>query len=62
MTRPLRFLLIPLGGALLITPFIYDANAMQAIAGIACGLALISLSLRRGAIRERYGEWQKVIV
>ena len=62
MARPLRFLLIPLGGALLITPFIYDANAMQAIAGIACGLALIALSLRRGAIRERYGEWQKVIV
>ncbi len=62
MARPLRFLLIPLGGALLITPLIYGADAIQAIAGIACGLALIALSLRRGAIRERYGEWQKMIV
>ena len=62
MARPLRFLLIPLGAALLITPFVYDANTAQTIAGIASGLALIALSLRRGVIRERYGEWQKMIV
>jgi len=62
MARPLRFLLIPLGAALLVTPFVYDADVGQAIAGIACGLALIALSLRRGAIRERYGEWQSMIV
>ncbi len=53
VARPLRFLLIPLGGALLITPFIYEADAIQATAGIACGLALIALSLRRGVICER---------
>ena len=62
MARPLRFLLIPLGAALLITPFVYDANTAQTIAGIASGLALIALSLRRGVIRGRYGEWQKMIV
>ncbi len=62
MARPLRFLLIPLGGALLITPLVYEANAIQTIAGIACGLALVALSLRRGAIGERYGEWQRMIV
>ena len=48
--------------ALLITPVVYDANTVQTIAGIASGLALIALSLRRGVIREGYGEWQKMIV
>jgi nucleoside-diphosphate-sugar epimerase len=62
LARALRFLLIPLGAALLITPFIYNADAVQTIAGMACGVALIGLSLRRGPIRERYAGWQKLIV
>ena len=62
VARALRFLLIPLGAALLITPFVYDADAVQIIASLACGVALIGLSLRRGAIRERYAGWQKLIV
>ena len=48
--------------ALLITPVVYDANTAQTIAVIESGLALIALSLRRGVIRKRYGEWQKMIV
>jgi hypothetical protein len=62
LARPLRFLLIPLGAALLVTPFVYDSNAAQIIASFACGIGLIGLSLRRGAIRERYAGWQKLIV
>ena len=62
LARALRFLLIPLGVALLITPFVYDADATQIIASLACGVALIGLSLRRGEIRERYADWQKLIV
>jgi nucleoside-diphosphate-sugar epimerase len=62
LARALRFLLIPLGAALLITPFVYDADAAQIIASLASGAALIALSLRRGAIRERYADWQKLIV
>jgi nucleoside-diphosphate-sugar epimerase len=62
LARALRFLLIPLGAALLITPFVFDADAAQIIASFACGVALIGLSLRRGAIRERYAGWQKLIV
>ena len=61
LSRALRFLLIPLGAALLITPFVYNADAVQIIASMACGVALIGLSLRRGAIRERYAGWQKLI-
>jgi hypothetical protein len=62
LARALRYLLIPLGAALLFTPFIFDAAAAQIIASLACGAALIGLSLRRGPIRERYAGWQKLIV
>jgi nucleoside-diphosphate-sugar epimerase len=62
VARALRYLLIPLGAALLVTPFVYEADTNQTIVGIACGLALIALSLRRGAIRQRYAGWQKLIV
>jgi len=62
VARPLRFLLVPLGAALLVTPFIFDADSGQTIAGIACGLAMIALSLRRGSIRQRYAGWQRLIV
>ena len=62
VARALRYLLIPLGAALLATQFIYEADSIQTITGIACGLALIGLSLRRGPIRQRYAGWQKLIV
>src|SRR3546814_15974970 len=47
VARALRFLLIPLGAALLVTPFIYDADSVATSASIACGLGLILLSIRR---------------
>jgi nucleoside-diphosphate-sugar epimerase len=62
VARPLRLLLIPLGTALLVTPFVYDASFAQTLAGILCGVLLVALSLRRGAIRETYAGWQKLIV
>ena len=61
VARSLRFLLVPLGAALLVTPFAYDAGSTQAIASVACGLGLIGLSIRRGPIRSRYGAWQTLI-
>lgn len=62
VARALRYLLIPLGVALLATPFVYGAGTVQTIAGILCGAALILLSLRRGAIAQTYANWQKLIV
>ena len=61
MARPLRFLLIPLGAALIGSSFICDTRA-ELFNSVVCGLALIALSLRRGAIHERYGTWQKMII
>lgn len=62
VARALRFLLIPLGAALLVTPFLYGASGTATIASLLCGLGLILLSLRRGRIGQRYGNWQRLIV
>ncbi len=62
VTRAARYLLAPLGGALLVTPFVYDADLIATIAGMACGLGLILLCARRGGIKHRYAGWQKLIV
>jgi nucleoside-diphosphate-sugar epimerase len=61
VARPLRFLLVPLGAALLVTPFLHDTSQAQIAAGLACGAALMLLSLRRGKIRATYGNWQRLI-
>lgn len=62
VARALRYCLIPLGGALAITPFLFDASGSHATASVAIGLLLIALSFRRGKIREHYGSWDRCIV
>ncbi|MGH8075777.1 MAG: vitamin K epoxide reductase family protein, partial [Lysobacter sp.] len=60
--RALRLINIVFGVALLITPFVFDASVLQMVAGIACGAALIALSLPRGAVQMHYGSWDRAIV
>ena len=62
LARPVRFLNVPLGAALLVTPFFYDATMMQTASSLVCGAALIALSFRRGPIHSRYGNWDRFIV
>jgi len=62
VARPLRYLLVPLGLALLVTPFVYQASTAQMVASLLCGTGLIVLSFRRGAVQARYGTWQRLIV
>ena len=62
VARPARYLNVLLGAALMLTPFIWSAGPWANGAGIALGAALIALSLRRGPIRERYGDWSRLIV
>ena len=62
VARPLRFLNIFLGMALLITPFVYGADLLAIVASMVCGLALIGLSFPRGPVNSNWGEWNKVIV
>ncbi|WP_305906476.1 vitamin K epoxide reductase family protein [Methylomarinum sp. Ch1-1] len=60
--RTLRFLVIPLGAALLVTPFIYGAGLVAIISSVICALLLICFSFPRGAIKNTYGLWDKAIV
>ena len=59
--RACRFLLIPLGAALLITPFVYGAGITAVITSLLCGALIIGLAIPRGHIHNNYGLWNKAI-
>ena len=60
--RAVRFLLIPLGLSLFVTPFIYDAGMLSIIGSLICGILLVALSIPKGKIYNSYGLWDKAIV
>jgi len=60
--RPVRFLNIFLGGALVICALVMDGTWLQRGADIAAGLALMAASVPRGPVRHRYGNWSRVVV
>ena len=62
VARPVRYLNILLGAALMAAPFMFAAGITATIASVALGLGLIALSMRRGPIRERYGNWDRLII
>ena len=60
--RAVRFLLIPLGMTLLITPFIYGVGTLAIASSLICGTLLIVFSLPKGKIYNAYGLWDRAIV
>jgi hypothetical protein len=62
VARMVRFLLIPIGLSLIVTPFLFDASSGHTVASAVIGAALVALSFRRGMVKERYGSWNKRIV
>lgn len=62
VARPVRFLNILLGVALAAVPFVFDADLMTATVSVIAAIALAALSIRRGPLRDRYGEWDRFIV
>lgn len=62
VARPLRYLNVSLGVALLAAPFLVEASSASTMNSLVCGAALVALSVRRGPIRERYGTWDRMIV
>ena len=62
VARPVRYLLVPLGVALFVTPFGYGADVVATIASMVAGFLLIVLSFRRGQVQGRYGSWNAWIV
>lgn len=62
VARPVRYLNVVLGLALLAIPFMYEGSTLAQVVSVSAGLLLAALSLRRGPIRERYGDWNRLIV
>jgi hypothetical protein len=62
VARALRHLLVPLGVALVVLAVWNNAPLASMLNSMVCGVALALLSLRRGAISQRYGGWQRFMV
>ena len=61
--RPVRFINVLLGVALMFAPFMFDGGTLVAdLAGVATGIVLIALSIPRGRIEQRYGGWSRFLV
>jgi len=59
--RLFRFVIIPLGAALLITLFVYEVTTAGLINSLICGVVLIALSLRCGPAYYSYGSWDRFV-
>lgn len=60
--RALRFLIVPFGAWLVAAPWLLaGASTAAALASVIAGIALIALSLPRGAVHSHYGAWDKLI-
>lgn len=61
VARPVRYINIVLGAALMAAPFMVEAEMVATIVSVVLGIAIIALSVRGGPIRERYGDWNRLI-
>jgi hypothetical protein len=63
VARPLRFINLLFGIALMGAPLLFDGGTPLADwAGGLAGVLLIVLSIPRGTVRNHYGSWDGVIV
>jgi nucleoside-diphosphate-sugar epimerase len=62
VARPVRYLNVVLGAALVAAPFVFGADVAAAAFTVAAGIGIAALSVRRGTIRGRYGAWSRLLV
>jgi hypothetical protein len=61
VARAARYLLVPLGVALALAPFVYGGDIAHIAASLVGGIAIAALALPRGRITERYGALDRFI-
>lgn len=61
VARPVRFINIALGAWIALAPWLLGSTATASLNDLVVGAVLILLALPRGAIRERYGGWDRLI-
>jgi hypothetical protein len=63
VVRPARYVNMLFGAWLIVGPWLlHGGSTVSRLGGIATGVGLILLSLRRGKVREHYGSWDRRIV
>lgn len=63
VARPLRFINMLLGAALIGAPFIFEGGTLWSVMlDVAAGVALIGLAVPRGAISNRYGDFDRYLI
>jgi hypothetical protein len=62
VSRAARFLLMPLGVALVATPFVFGSGVPGTVASLICGVVLVVVVIPRGPVRGKYGGWERWIV
>lgn len=60
--RMVRFLMIPVAAALLITPFVYGVGTTSTVLSLIIAVAVTALAVRRGSVKGRYGTWNRYLV
>jgi hypothetical protein len=61
VARPVRYLNVLLGTALIVSPFSIGADGADILIRVLLGAGLIALSIRRGPVRATYGAWSKIV-
>lgn len=59
--RITRYLIVPFGAVLFVTPFIYNVSLMPMVATLICGALLVALPWRKGSIDNHYGASEVII-
>jgi len=62
VARPARALNAVLGVGLVLVPFVFSGNTVTTAVTVGLGVALVLLSIRRGPIKENYGNWNRWLV
>lgn len=63
VARPLRYVNVLFGAWLVAVPWILQGFSVAgAAASVAAGVLLMALAFPRGAVKDRYGSWDRVIV
>lgn len=64
MAEPIRigrFLNLPVGAWIALSPLLLGGDAVDIVNNVVVGLAVAALSVPRGSIRERFGDWQRYV-
>ena len=61
VARAVRFLNVPLGLALMGSPFVFASSSAVLVVSVLLGALVVVLSWPRGPIKEKYGNWDRMI-